>query len=113
MAGHRAGVAEAQVDVVVAVDVGEVRALASSTNRGKPPAHLTIQFIGTPARERPRTLEERERARMLALEALELVVAVGVRSSRRFRTAATRLPTATWLQLLICLRSQLGESLVD
>ena len=53
VAGHRAGVTEAEVDVVVSVDVLDVRPAARSTKSGKPPAHLTIQFIGTPSRSEP------------------------------------------------------------
>ena len=51
VAGHGAGVAEAEVDVVVAVNVGEMRAAwRICTKTGKAPAHLFIQFMGTPPR---------------------------------------------------------------
>ena len=46
---HRTGVAEAQVDVLDAVDVDETRPAASATWIGKAPGHRVIQGIGTPA----------------------------------------------------------------
>ena len=49
MSGHRARVAKAEIDVAVAVDVEEVRALRFAHERRKAPAHFTIQFMGTPA----------------------------------------------------------------
>jgi len=48
VAGHGAGVSETEVDITMAVDVVEVRSLSLADNGGKAPAHLTIQFMGTP-----------------------------------------------------------------
>ena len=52
--GHRAGVAEAEVHVLVAVDVDQARAARlGEVDRGAP-AHVVIQLIGTPASSEPR-----------------------------------------------------------
>ena len=73
VARHRAGVAEAEVGVLVAVDVDDrraARALAVEREAARP---LAIHDIGTPAsRLAARLLVQLARARVLALEALAL-----------------------------------------
>jgi len=51
VAGHRTGVAEAEVDVFAAVHVSEVRAFGGFTKIRECPAHFFIQFIGDAAEE--------------------------------------------------------------
>ena len=51
MAGHGAGVTEAEVDVLVAVDVGETRARASATKTGKFAGPFFHPVHGDPAEE--------------------------------------------------------------
>jgi hypothetical protein len=50
VAGHGAGVAEAEVDVVVVVDIGEVRTFGGFDEDGESAGPLFIQFMGTPPR---------------------------------------------------------------
>ena len=60
---HRPRVAEAEVDVLVAVDVHESCPLRLCTKTGKPPGHLRIQCMGTPSKSdaRARSASSRER----------------------------------------------------
>ena len=84
MTGHRPGVAEAEVDVVVAVDVaGTGRPSAASTNSGNGPAQRIIQFIGTPSRSEPLARSSRARERGWRLEAGHLAA---IRRARRARS---------------------------
>ena len=60
MPGHRPGVAEAEIDVVVPVSAAKVGASRLSTTTGKPPGHLAIHCMGRPPRS-----EWRERSNRL------------------------------------------------
>ena len=73
VAGHRAGVAEAEVDVLVAVDVGEARALGlgREDREAAGPAHHPVHRHAAEQRVL-RLLAERVGARVLGAEALEL-----------------------------------------
>ena len=76
MPGHRAGVAEAQVDVLDPVDVGEPRALADSTKTGNDPASASsTASVRRPAALRALLLGEGGRPRVLGDEAGLLVLA--------------------------------------
>ena len=68
VAGHRARVAEAEVDVLVAVDVDDPRARRLGAKTGKPPAQRIIHGIGTPPSSEPpaRSNSARERGRAAA-----------------------------------------------
>ena len=75
VAGHRAGVAEAEVDVLVAVDVDEARAVRLGGEDREAARPAIIQGIGTPeSSDAARARRELARARVLALEALELAL---------------------------------------
>jgi hypothetical protein len=50
VAGHGAGVTEAEVDVIAIVDVGEMRALGGFDEDGESAGPFFIQFMGTPPR---------------------------------------------------------------
>ena len=82
VAGHRARVAEAQVDVLVAVDVGEVSAgggLHEDREAARPLDHPVHRHAG---QERPRgPLEERQGARMICSELSFLALHQGVEAS--------------------------------
>jgi hypothetical protein len=71
--GHRARVAEAEVDVLVAVDVGEARALGvrREDREAARPADHPVHRDAAEQRA-PRLLGELERARVLRAEALQL-----------------------------------------
>ena len=85
VAGHRAGVAEAEVDVLVAVDVGEARALGLGREHGEAagPAHHPVHRHAAEQRVL-RLLGERVGARVLGAEALELA---GHQLIKRHRSA--------------------------
>ena len=51
--GHGAGVAEGEVDVGVAVDIGDAVALGLVEVEGKPPLHMFIHVIGTRPKRLP------------------------------------------------------------
>ena len=73
VAGHRAGVAEAEVDVLVAVDVAEARALRLVREHREAAGPARHPVHGHAAEQRaPRLLRQGERARVLGAEALEL-----------------------------------------
>ena len=97
--GHRARVAEAEVDVLEPVDVAEARALRLDREHREaagPADHPVHRHAGE--QRRLRLLRERVRARMLPLEARELVVeqlleltvlVSGVRPAARSQTPAS------------------------
>ena len=68
---------------------------ASAANTGKPPGQRIIHGIGTPASsERSRLARELARARVLALEALELALQQRLDAHRRTAIRATALTAA-------------------
>ncbi len=80
--GHRAGVAEAEVDVLDAVDVAEASALCLARKNGKaarPADHPVHRHTGQ--ERRVRAVRELRRAGVLALEALELAREQALRAS--------------------------------